>query len=380
MKVLFAGDFAPCRGYEAIVLERKEKVLGEALPLVESSDLSFVNLECPLTTSSQTINKSGPALKASPKCVDALKPFSVVGLANNHILDYGKRGLEDTLAACELAGLPTVGAGINELHGRQVFTKEINGLKVGVIAIAEHEFNQSEDGGPGSASLDPIDNYRQIQAAKELADYVIVTIHGGNEYFPYPRPGLRKLCHFFIELGVQAVICHHPHVPGAYEYHLGKPIVYSMGNFVFDTNQPPDDWEYGYMVQLCFSPESKQFESMKLVPYRQSLDLLGIQLLEGKEKSELLDRVEAYREVLQDDNKYSKEWCNYVEKHADSFIMKTFFPTAFRGIGFLTRNTSIAKVFYNKANSLAKLNVLRCQSHRELLISIMDRKSLARNE
>lgn len=106
--------------------------------------------------------------------------------------------------------------------------------------------------GPGSAPIDLVDNYQQITAAKKLADVVIVTIHGGNEYFPYPRPGLRKMCRHFIDLGVDAVICHHPHVPGAYEVYEGKPIYYSIGNLVFDQNLPKPGWEEGYFVELKF--------------------------------------------------------------------------------------------------------------------------------
>lgn len=84
---------------------------------------------------------------------------------------------------------------------QQSFVQEVKGVKVAIIAIVEHEFNQSENGGAGSAPIDPIDNYQQIKQAKEHADIVIVTLHGGNEYFLYPRPGLRKLCQHFIDLG-----------------------------------------------------------------------------------------------------------------------------------------------------------------------------------
>ncbi|MGB2136340.1 MAG: CapA family protein, partial [Flavobacteriaceae bacterium] len=141
----------------------------------------------------------------------------------------------------------------------------------------------------------PIDNYQQIKQAKEQADIVIVTLHGGNEYFPYPRPGMRKLCHHFVDLGVEAVICHHPHVPGAYEYYQGKPIVYSLGNFVFDAAKPPQSWELGYMVDLNFSSESKQFESLELVPYKQSVELGGVQLLKGEDKRLFLKKIKFWK-------------------------------------------------------------------------------------
>lgn len=375
LNILFAGDFAPCRKFEQVVLDKQVQVLGEALPLVESADLSFVNLECPLTTNIQAIKKSGPALKANPACIEALTAFSIVGLANNHILDFGQQGLVDTLEACRSAGLPAIGAGESLAEAQKPSIQDVNGTQVAVIAIAEHEFNQSEDGESGGAPMDPIDNYLQIQQAKAQADIVIVTLHGGNEYFPYPRPGLRKLCHHYIDLGVQAVICHHPHVPGAYEYHRGKPIVYSLGNFIFDVAKPPKDWELGYMVNLNFSSKSKEFESMDLIPYKQSVALGGINLLKGEEKVQLLKRVETYRRNIENHQAWLHKWKGFVAKKAESYILRQFFPLAFPGVGFLARNTPLLKLFFNQSNCSAKLNMLRCQSHHETLVEAIKLKS-----
>lgn len=380
IKLLFAGDFAPCRGFEAIVLEKKENILGDALPQIESADLSFVNLECPLTTYNQPINKSGPALKASPDCSHALRPFSVVGLANNHILDYGRKGLEDTILACQNVGLPTVGAGSDIKKAQQPFIQDVKGVKVAIIDLAEHEFNQSEGGGAGSAPIDPIDNYQQIRDAKEQAHIVIVTLHGGNEYFPYPRPGLRKLCQHYIELGVEAVICHHPHVPGAYEYYKDKPIIYSLGNFIFDNAKPPIEWNLGYMARLSIDAVSKKLSALELIPYKQSVKLGGVKLLQGQEKNSFLLRVESYRERMELNEPWMDEWAKFVEKQTDSYILRQFFPAPFRGLGMLARNTPIARLFFNRKNSLPKLNMLRCQSHRELLTAALESRSQSRND
>jgi poly-gamma-glutamate synthesis protein (capsule biosynthesis protein) len=379
LEVVFAGDFAPCRGFESLVLSNKDKIFGDALNIIEKADISFVNLECPLTKNIRSINKSGPALKADPQCVEALSIFSVVGLANNHILDYGQQGLSDTLRACERINLPTVGAGMNLGEAQKPYIRDVNGKKIAIIALAEHEFNQSENNGAGSAPIDPIDNYQQIQHAKAQADIVIVTLHGGNEYFPYPRPGLRKLCKHYIELGVDSVICHHPHVPGAYEYHQGKPIVYSLGNFLFDNANPPEGWNEGYMVKLNFDHGTKGFLGLELIPYSQSVKDGGVKLCTGKEKDKLLDKIESYRRKLENNDEWQIEWKEFVAKHSESYIMRQFFPFSFRGIGFLARNTPIVKLFFNHSNSLPKLNMLRCQSHRELLTAALEENSQSRD-
>jgi Putative enzyme of poly-gamma-glutamate biosynthesis (capsule formation) len=134
INILFTGDFAPCRNFEEIVLDKKEQVLGDALLHIEAADCSFTNLECVLTDHKKIINKSGPALKANPKCIEALKHFSVVGLANNHILDYGKQGLRDTLLACENLGLPTLGSGMDLAQAQKPFIHEVKDTKIAIIS------------------------------------------------------------------------------------------------------------------------------------------------------------------------------------------------------------------------------------------------------
>lgn len=115
IKITFAGDIAPCGAFESLMVRNGHQVFGDVLPILESADMTFANLECPLTSHSVKINKSGPAIKADPRCATALTVFSVLGLANNHILDFGKKGLEETIASCRRAGIPTVGAGSTAL-------------------------------------------------------------------------------------------------------------------------------------------------------------------------------------------------------------------------------------------------------------------------
>ncbi len=367
ISVIFAGDFAPCRRYESIVIKKGETIFGDALPIIQSADISFVNLECPLTTHDKAIIKSGPALKANPKCISALKSFSVIGLANNHILDFGEQGLQDTISVCNDNGLATVGAGLTLREAQNFFIQEVKGLKVAIIAIAEYEFNQSE-GGAGSAPIDPIDNYRQIKEAKIVADIVLITIHGGNEYFPYPRPGLRKLCQHYVDIGVDAVICHHPHVSGAYEVYNGSPIIYSLGNLVFDHPTPPKGWDEGYLVKLLINTTTKGLDDVELIPYHQSVSFAGIRLLNDKVKIDFLDKIEGYRDDLNNNDAWLMKWEQFLLAKRNSVIVGNYFPFSFKGLGFITRHMPLIKLIFPKSSILRRLNLIRCQSHRELLI------------
>ena len=186
--------------------------------------------------------------------------------------------------------------------------------------------------------------------AKEEADMVIVTLHAGNEYFPYPRPNLRKLCHYYIDLGVEAVVCHHPHVPGAYEYYNAKPIFYSIGNLIFDNTNPPKGWNEGYMVSLKIDKEQKSISHVELLPYEQSIEIDGLKLLEGKKKEEFLNRIENYKQTLEDELSYKQEWQKFVQKQADSYILRQYVPNIFKGAGFLAKKISFVNLLFKSKN------------------------------
>jgi poly-gamma-glutamate synthesis protein (capsule biosynthesis protein) len=374
INILFAGDFAPCRRFEKIVLEKEEQVFGDLLPLIKNADISFVNLECSLTLCNKPIEKSGPPIKSDPKCIEALKSFSIIGLANNHVMDFDKKGLTDTLKACESINTPTVGAGTNLQEAQEFKIIEKDGFKLAIIALAEHEFNQADEHRAGSAPIDAIDNYHQIKQAKEQSDIVIVTLHAGNEYFPYPSPNARKLCKHYIDLGVEAVICHHPHVPGAYEYYNKKPIFYSIGNFLFDNEKPPQDWDEGYMVDMEVDKDNKDIKNITLIPYNQSIEIGGLKHMENKEKENFLKKIEDYRLLLENEKSYQREWKTFVEKQANSYILRQYVPNFFKGVGFLAKKISFVNLFLKSRNVLDKLNLIRCQSHHELLKASLESK------
>jgi hypothetical protein len=106
----------------------------------------------------------------------------------------------------------------------------------------------------------------------------------------------------------------------------------------------------------------------------------GIEIIEGVEQEEFLQNIESYKEKLEDNDSWLAEWQKLVNKQTDNYILRQFMPVLFRGVGLLTRNTPIGKFLFNRKNSLSKLNLLRCQSHRELLISALESKSQKRND
>lgn len=369
-KILFGGDFAPIMSFEKIALEKKELIFNDALDIINNADLSFVNLECPLTSSSKKNKKNGPCIKSIPEAIDCLKPFSVVGLANNHCLDFGAEGLNDTIDACKNQSLAYVGAGFGEGRDKPYYWSN-NELTVAIIAIAENEFNSEDDF--GASLINQRLNLASINGAKDNADFVIVTLHGGNEYFNLPRPKLRELCKYFVDLGVDSVICHHPHVPGGYEIYKGSPIVYSLGNLIFDTIVDSKDWNYGYFFQLNL--DNNALSSFEIIPYKQSVEIEGVRLLSGVEKEQFLFGINNLRDILENrEDEWMKLWENFLTSKKNMYFSKMFIPFSFIGINRLQNMfPGINKLLLGK-NKMKKINILRCESHLEAINTILNRK------
>jgi poly-gamma-glutamate synthesis protein (capsule biosynthesis protein) len=337
---------------------------------IRNADLAFLNLETPLCLEGDPIDKCGPNLRAHPDCIQSVADagFNVIGLANNHIMDFGESGLIETIETSNAAGLYTCGAGMNLAESQQVTFMESKDLKIAFIAVAEHEFSIAGLDSPGAAPLDPIDNTFQIEQAREQADLVFVTIHGGNEYFPYPRPGLRKVCKFFINRGADAVICHHAHVPGAYEFFEGKPIVYSLGNLIFDRENSPKDWDKGYAVRLAYNSKTQTFSSLDIIPYTQSVEINGICKMQGQIKKHFLKTLNNYSITIDDEKTYQNVWETFCIQEKSITLLRHYSPLHFKGMRKVSKLFNF-EIFISptKHNKRLKLNTIRCESHLELL-------------
>lgn len=374
--VFFCGDFAPVRRFEPMVLEIGENVFGNLREDIANADLSLFNLECPLSFQGDPIKKNGPNLRAHPACIQSVANagFLVAGLANNHILDFGPAALRETIDVCKGAGLIVCGAGENLQDARQPLTLEIGGAKISVLAYAENEFGIARKNQAGAAPLDPIENTYQIENARASSDFLFVTIHGGNEYFSFPRPGLRKLAMFYLDHGADAIICHHPHVPGAYEIYDGKPIIYSLGNLIFDHPSPPDGWEQGYGVRFEYSLRDGYLSSIEFVPFNQTVEGGGVSKIEEAEKKDFLEELGKLSQVLENETIYQNVWEDYCREKEMKFLLKQYVPFHFKGIGRLIKTLSLEKFYMPESTMEIRKNMVFCESHLEVLKFILDKR------
>jgi poly-gamma-glutamate capsule biosynthesis protein CapA/YwtB (metallophosphatase superfamily) len=198
------------------------------------ADLRLGNLESPLTTAPRChpakLVLRGPS-SAAGWLVDA--GFDCVALANNHALDFGAAGLEQTLAALDVVGLPAVGAGPDEASAAAPVILERGGQTIGLLAYCDVPQDSPLYAGPstpGVARLEPSQAEEAIRDLRRQADWVIVQLHWGEELCQLPSPGQRAIARRLVAAGADVIIGHHPHVLQPMERIDGVPVLYSLGN------------------------------------------------------------------------------------------------------------------------------------------------------
>ncbi|MBI5783503.1 MAG: CapA family protein [Gammaproteobacteria bacterium] len=206
--------------------------------ILKQAQIVFGNLEGPLTdggaagTAKQYVFRSPPD-KIAPALARA--GFNIVSLANNHTLDYGPEGLEDTRAALKIAGIHGVGAGRDLAEARQPVYMMADGVTVAFLAYSltfPEEFWAGPDK-PGTAFGHERFVRADVTAAREKADLVVVSFHWGQEGKTELRDYQTQLAHAAIDAGASAVLGHHPHILQGVERYKNGVILYSLGNFAF---------------------------------------------------------------------------------------------------------------------------------------------------
>ena len=362
MKVLFAGDY--CDTYRVSDLIKKgqyDAIFSEIKPIVESADISVVNFEMPIVAEgAHPIKKSGVALKGQPKAVDAIKfaGFNVCALANNHILDQGDDCCLDTIRRIHKAGLECVGAGSNIEEASKVLYLKKNNETLAIINCCEHEFSIASETSAGANPLNPIRQYYAIQEANKNADYVVVIIHGGPEHHQLPTPRMMEINRFFVDVGADAVICHHQHCFSGYELYNTKLIFYGLGNLCFDWNEIEGIRNYGYMVAMTFASDSTTFE---IIPYKQcSNDNASVELIDP---SSVYQKIEEINDTISNPEKLCRETNSYYEQSIGE-LHSIFEPIQNRFISALQRKKYLPSLVSCKW--LLKIeNYIMCESHRD---------------
>ena len=218
---------------------------------LQAADILFGNLESPIAPAGHPYERTGSfVFSAPPVAADALMRagFDIVSNANNHAWDAGLEGVVETVRQLDRVGVAHVGTGATIEIAHRAAMIERRGWRVAFLG-ATHAFNAaplSFYSHPGARYVAWADSgwlYPEIRRLKQTnaADLVVVSVHAGQEFSDRPDPAVRRFFQGAVDAGADICLGHHPHVLQAVEWYHGKPLVYSMGNFIFRQGAPWTD-------------------------------------------------------------------------------------------------------------------------------------------
>lgn len=239
--IVFAGDVLIAAAMEQYYdAEGVGRIVSEELLTeMQNADICMVNNEFQFSNRGIPMEDKQFTFQTDPKYVQILLDMGVdiVSLANNHSLDFGTEALQDTFVTLDEAGILYAGAGDTKERAEQLQVIEANGQKIGFLAatrvIPVSEWNV-EYRQPGLfATYDDTRLLECIREAKEECDFLAVYVHWGIEREAYPQEYQTDIAKNCFAVGADLVIGAHPHVLQGIEFIDGKPVFYSLGNYVF---------------------------------------------------------------------------------------------------------------------------------------------------
>lgn len=254
-RLLFTGDVMLSRWIGRQMKEAHDPALffRPLASQLAAADITFINLESPFSDEKRAIER-GMVFRAMPETIAGLKlaGVDVASTANNHTRDCSAYGVSYTQTWLTLNGIRPLGTGesADAVHRGVVMTQ--HGVRFGFLGYTYDQQNGNwRDLDDRIAMLDPVAMARDVQAMKQRADVIIVSMHAGIEYHTKPSQQQIEFAHKAIDAGASLVVGHHPHVVQPLEIYRNRPIVYSLGNFIFDQFQRVET-QHGWMMQVDF--------------------------------------------------------------------------------------------------------------------------------
>lgn len=307
LKIIAVGDIMLGRGVEGRLKDK-----GYIYPfkrvydILNQGDIVFGNLEAPLTQSAYSLDKRMKyVLKAEAAAIHGLKyaGFNLLSLANNHIMDYYEKGLLDTINILNRYNISYSGAGKNLEEARKPAVININGLKIGLLSytdMAEIVYKGkpsiSFSAGEEKAGVVPRKGkyvFEDVNKVEDKVDILIVSLHWGLEESFNISPEQVEFAHKLVDAGVDLILGHHPHQFQGIEMYKGKPIVYSMGNFIFDQNDPEN--QESFILDLYYN--NNRLIRLEALPIR-IINKTQVVPQNGKEAQDMLAREKRLSERL----------------------------------------------------------------------------------
>lgn len=268
--VTMVGDIIMGRTVHTIMVAKNDFTAPFTLVADEltKADLTIANLECSLSDSITPPDDPLTFLFMTFSAgVQGLEISGIDGVSqsNNHSMNFGAQGMRDTLTTLDASGIKHFGIGETLAEARQPGIFEVNGLRIaylGFDGITGH-IDGATESSPGTSPLVYQHVVDDVTAATQVADIVIPFFHWGTEYVLVPSEDQREFARAAIDAGATMVVGSHCHWVQGMEVYQGKPIVYSLGNFVFDQEWSLET-KQGLIMHLVF--HGKRLAGLRFVP------------------------------------------------------------------------------------------------------------------
>ena len=245
-RLAFVGDMMLDRSVRTSVVKNfggDYNQLFTNLTELKGADILFANLEGDVSDIGNNVG-SKYSFRMDPAILPAISNagFDIVSFANNHVGDWNWAAFKDTLKRLSDIGILQTGAGDTKAGAETPTIIEKNGVRFGFIGFSDvgPDWIRATDTNPGILLASDPHLADIIKRAKEKSDVLIASFHWGTEYNKLHNSRQESLAHIAIDNGADMVIGHHPHVIEDIEIYKDKPIVYSLGNFIFDQNFSPE--------------------------------------------------------------------------------------------------------------------------------------------
>jgi len=260
---IMLGEQHLCNNFGVKDIIRKngaDFIFNEVSSLFKDADIVFGNLECSIIDVNLGSGNEPTFFCAEPDAISGLvnAHFNVLSVANNHIMEHGRRSFLHTIQILENNGITPVG-----IKGKTDIL-HFKGCKVAILAYSFIEDHIADVCYNKIRSEEAI--IGDIQKVRSISDLIVVSLHWGREYIPYPSPDQIRIGRSLIDAGADIILGGHPHVTQSYELYKNRPIFYSLGNFIFDDTYIPATREsFVAEITIDHSPESMNVNILPVI-------------------------------------------------------------------------------------------------------------------
>jgi poly-gamma-glutamate synthesis protein (capsule biosynthesis protein) len=321
--LMFAGDVNLSNSFTQVVGKDYSRPFAKINEYREA-DLAMVNLENAFTKEGENSN-----YKAAPEYVRVLTEggIDVVNLANDRIMDYEEPGLVDTIETLAKAGIHHVGAGKDFKEARRPQIIEVKGKRIAYLGYYDADLRAAREGAAGINARHNDRIAADIARLRGKVDWIVVNYHWGVELSDYPGDWQIDLARFTIDIGADVVVGHNPQVLQGAEIYKGRPIIYSLGNFIFGGNSA-SDYETA-VLRVSLKQDKMKVEFLPVVVQNYQPQVVGGE--KGEEILRHIGRLSSIFEqpmrspmVLELDSSVSKTSNNYLEDSQESPSLPNF--------------------------------------------------------